>query len=147
MSEIKPCPFCGEDEIVCYQGNKAIGTPNALYWYKIVCMKCFCQTGERSENLTDVKKLLAEDWNTRPIEDELRARVKELEAWQKEALPFIEAECGNLSDCLATSLPWEESIWVNKNDFMTKELYEDIESVNTENHRLLVSLIKQAEDN
>lgn len=79
MSEIKPCPFCGEDEIVCYQGNKAIGTPNALYWYKIVCMKCFCQTGERSENLTDVKKLLAEDWNTRPIEDALNQRIKELE--------------------------------------------------------------------
>lgn len=77
--ELKPCSFCGEAELVCYQGNKAIGTPNALYWYKIVCMKCFCQTGERSERLTDVRKLLAEDWNTRPIEDELRARVKELE--------------------------------------------------------------------
>lgn len=77
--ELKPCSFCGEAELVCYQGNKAIGTPNALYWYKIVCMKCFCQTGGRSERLTDVKKLLAEDWNTRPIEDELRARVKELE--------------------------------------------------------------------
>lgn len=76
-----------------------------------------------------------------------KERIAALEQWQREAVPFLEAECGNLSDALATYPEWEKSHWVNKNDFMTKELYEDIESTMTENHRILVTLIKQAEEN
>ena len=59
MNTLKPCPFCGEmpevaDDGVCRCNNKSCSM--APYWY------------------------LLKYWNTRPIEDELRKRIAELEA-------------------------------------------------------------------
>jgi len=51
-NELKPCPFCGGNAVVNGDGNAE-------------CGDCFV------ESLTD--------WNTRPIEDALRARIAELE--------------------------------------------------------------------
>ena len=65
MSEIKPCPFCGSSnttldyyEISCPQ---ELGTI-------VVCNDC----GASAKSIVD--------WNTRPIEDALNARIAELEA-------------------------------------------------------------------
>ena len=56
MSEMKPCPFCGGTKICTEKGI------NLNY-----CDNCSAESN-------------VEHWNTRPIEDELRARIAELEA-------------------------------------------------------------------
>ena len=55
MSELKPCPFCGGEAELCYSEVDTF------------CRKC---------NVMQETEL----WNTRPIEDELRARSARLEA-------------------------------------------------------------------
>jgi len=57
MSELKPCPFCGSDNV------KSEEPLDVIY-----CLDC------GAEMATDLG-----DWNTRPIEDELHARIAELE--------------------------------------------------------------------
>jgi hypothetical protein len=54
MDELKPCPFCN---------NIPMTTPN----HTILCETCN-------------REILPEIWNTRPIEDKLNVRIKELEA-------------------------------------------------------------------
>jgi hypothetical protein len=58
MSELKPCPFCGGEAELCYSE------------VDIFCRKC---------NVMQETEL----WNTRPIEDNLIARIAELEAAQR----------------------------------------------------------------
>ena len=55
MSELKPCPFCGGTKICTEKGL------NLNY-----CDNCSAESN-------------IEHWNTRPIEDGLRARIAELE--------------------------------------------------------------------
>ena len=56
MNELKPCPFCGGTNICTEKGI------NLNY-----CDSCSAEAN-------------IEHWNTRPIEDDLRARIAELEA-------------------------------------------------------------------
>ena len=58
MSELKTCQFCGGEAELCYSEVDTF------------CRKC-----------NDIQE--TEMWNTRPIEDELRARIAELEAAQR----------------------------------------------------------------
>lgn len=58
--ELRPCPFCGSEDLV--------------YLPIVWCKKCDAQV-KIADNLEDTIKL----WNTRPIEDALRARIAELE--------------------------------------------------------------------
>ena len=55
MSELKPCPFCGEPVVF----NK--------FAEKVVCEDCGAT-------------IYSDYWNTRPIEDALQTRIAELEA-------------------------------------------------------------------
>ena len=57
MSELKPCPFCG--------GSNVKDEPALQV---VICMDC------GAEKDTDLG-----EWNTRPIEDALTARIAELE--------------------------------------------------------------------
>ena len=59
MSELKPCPFCGGTKICTEKGI------NLNY-----CDNCSAESN-------------VEHWNTRPIEDDLRKRIAELEAAQR----------------------------------------------------------------
>lgn len=59
MINLKPCPFCGGNDIV-YEEALSV----------TYCNDC---GGELDEGF-------GSDWNTRPIEDALRARIAELEA-------------------------------------------------------------------
>ena len=60
MSELKPCPFCGEE-------------PATRAGFAI-CINDDCEQSNYWSGL-DI-----DDWNTRPIEDALNARIAELEA-------------------------------------------------------------------
>ena len=64
MSELKPCPFCKH-----FAGFSVI-LPYEEYPGHVACMFCGAETP------FDI-------WNTRPIEDALRARIAELEAKQR----------------------------------------------------------------
>ena len=57
MSEMKPCPFCGGTKICTEKGI------NLNY-----CDNCSAESN-------------VEHWNTRPIEDALKQRIAELEAY------------------------------------------------------------------
>ena len=59
MNTLKPCPFCGGKNVLSTELQD--GLPFIAY----------CQCGAENE---------AENWNTRPIEDELHTRIAELEA-------------------------------------------------------------------
>ena len=67
MSELKPCPFCG-------------GMPKVNDWTLkgITDKRCFCDNEKCPVYLS--KTVAIDDWNTRPIEDALNARIAELEA-------------------------------------------------------------------
>jgi hypothetical protein len=61
--ELKPCPFCGSADV------------NVID-QQAVCHNCHAINGDP----TDLDFPTIPEWNHRPIEDELRARIKELEA-------------------------------------------------------------------
>ena len=66
MINLKPCPFCGSDGEVAtfdYEGKS--------YWYAR-CTHC----GVYSEIDAETEEIAVTSWNTRPIEDELRAVLK-----------------------------------------------------------------------
>lgn len=70
MKELKPCPFCGEDGVLDERSS-----------YTVECSVCGCCAWIPGRNYDG-----RPDWNTRPIEDALRAEVAalkaELERWK-----------------------------------------------------------------
>jgi len=82
MSELKPCPFCGEE-------------PATRAGFAI-CINDDCEQSNYWSGL-DI-----DAWNTRPIEDALNARIVELEMAQREALlmlPKLERGHTYCDDC------------------------------------------------
>lgn len=75
MSELKECPFCG----VLPEWHQRYGT--GYNTFILECPNCFVKTE------SDMQAEAVEEWNNRPTEDKLRARIAELEA---------EAELGNI---------------------------------------------------
>jgi Lar family restriction alleviation protein len=70
MNEIlKPCPFCGGDA----QYDELLREDIMIYW--VECSECT----DTNIDVSSTKEIAAEKWNTRPIEDELNARIAELE--------------------------------------------------------------------
>lgn len=65
MSELKPCPFCGNEPVV--EGNL------------VACNNLNCPTHDNY--WTDPMIFTCDQWNTRPIEDALNKRIAELEAF------------------------------------------------------------------
>ena len=70
MSKLKPCPFCGKDE--AYLMTDKWGN------YYVECEYCGAQI-----NPYDDKEIIVEGWQSRPIEDDLRKRIAELEEKQR----------------------------------------------------------------
>ena len=73
MSELKPCPFCGEPADDRY---------NRL-------AKCSNKSCLMNHWVDDEDFFIDDDWNTRPIEDALRARIAELEAERDQAKAIV----------------------------------------------------------
>lgn len=68
MSELKPCPFCGSKALTnIFLDYEDIENPPT----EVTCENERCIYGWW---------LSPKDWNTRPIEDDLRKRIAELEA-------------------------------------------------------------------
>lgn len=86
MNELEPCPFCGTSVVgIEYDG---------LYrWVECGNMDCNA-AGKVFAFLTDVGNadhIVANNWNTRPIEDALNARIAELEERNKRQSEIIVA--------------------------------------------------------
>ena len=77
MNTLKPCPFCGGTKICTEKGI------NLNY-----CDKCSAESN-------------VEHWNTRPIEDELRAEIERL----KVRIEELEAAGTILRDCFSLHKP------------------------------------------
>jgi len=69
VSELKPCPFCNKTNKLRVLSE---GQINAVFG--VVCYNCCCQFHCRADSETDAKIV----WNTRPIEDALRAEIDQL---------------------------------------------------------------------
>lgn len=64
--ELKPCPFCGSNPIFLDVGeNKPL--------YEITCLEC-----DGAQLLGSNKDELVKEWNTRPIEEELRRQLSKI---------------------------------------------------------------------
>ncbi len=74
MSELKPCPFCG--------GEASIENDGLYRW--VECLNSKCEASARVfmfiNDVGNADYIVAQNWNTRPIEDALNARIAELEA-------------------------------------------------------------------
>ena len=72
MSELKECPFCGQQpkETKYREFGKNPREYSLYHCLNEGCPSYFTKPGS----------MTAEDWNTRPIEDALRERITELEA-------------------------------------------------------------------
>ena len=77
MSGMKPCPFCGKEDLYFEQDEE--GETN------IVCDWCEYKT-RIFQTIGDAARW----WNTRPIEDDLRKRIAELEWLVDELKPYRE---------------------------------------------------------
>lgn len=71
--ELRPCPFCGETATLDYRV-----LPFGKHWF-ITCDCC----GMMYQDVISQRKYVKDGWNTRPIEDELTARIAELESAQR----------------------------------------------------------------
>ena len=65
MSKLKPCPFCGKKRHLRFEPFEG-STDTGI-------VVCIC-----GASYTTIEQ--GADWNTRPIEDDLRNRIAELEA-------------------------------------------------------------------
>lgn len=74
-AEIKACPFCeGTGRVEKkWQGRSPIINDNEDYAYFVVCNSCACEGPWRKTESGAIR-----EWNTRPIEDALRAERDEL---------------------------------------------------------------------
>ena len=90
--ELRPCPFCGEPADDRY---------NRL-------AKCSNKSCLMNHWVDDEDFFIDDDWNTRPIEDALRARIAELEALVDELVNIGD----NLFDSL-NPIAWKHE-WLDK---------------------------------
>ena len=74
MSELKPCPFCGGEAI-----TTTFIDPDDFEYMPIEVNDCDAEVTCENERCINGWYLPPEAWNNRPIEDDLRKRIAELE--------------------------------------------------------------------
>ena len=85
---LKPCPFCGK------QPEIKIGYIHDSEWFWVQCVASEDEEGCANvmSEMGDDYTVAVLDWNTRPIEDALNARIEELEAENKQ----LKCYCGRV---------------------------------------------------
>lgn len=73
MDELKPCPFCGSNRIIEDTATDNTGAIPMTVWF-VKCAVCGSFKNSISNHSRAMKR-----WNTRPIEDALKAEVERLE--------------------------------------------------------------------
>ena len=127
MSELKQCPFCGGEAQV-----------NTWTMHGITESRCFCPN---SDCPNSVRTVALEQWNSRPIEDALNARIAELEAeqrWIPVSEPPKECEMRVFKDgdawCFVLpdfqDLQVSPSVWMKKG--VLDKIYKELRSVRDE---------------
>jgi len=89
--ELKPCPFCG-----------TLPQANAWIFRGISETRYFCPNQECP---LSVRTVTLEEWNTRPIEDALNARIAELERRAARAKELLQDEMGDWLTVEAIYMP------------------------------------------
>ena len=98
MSELKPCPFCNKPPFEWTTENLLIEGSR-----KLDGLSCYCsdQLNNRSP----------ENWNTRPTEEVLKARIAVLEKAIRSTLDYIDGEhsgsCDKYGICSNCSIRFE----------------------------------------
>ena len=100
MSELKPCPFCGGKAVAC-----SFFDVDDLDYMPIEVNDNDAEVTCENERCINGWYLSPKDWNTRPIEDALHARIAELEAeiYQLTAHSDIERQDDKSSNDTQTS--------------------------------------------
>lgn len=79
-NNLKPCPFCGSEAII----KTNTGNIETASWFWVECKNDECEYINISPCKT--QEQAETDWNTRPLEDALQARIaeldKEIETWK-----------------------------------------------------------------
>ena len=75
MSELKKCPFCGSEAI-----TTTFIDPDDFDYMPIEVNDCDAEVTCENERCINGWWLTQKEWNTRPIEDALNARIAELES-------------------------------------------------------------------
>ena len=71
MSELKPCPFCGSNEVELFVDVQA-----DMNFYREKCMDCGCTIYNKPD--ADSAEL---QWNSRATDPRLKEAVEEIETW------------------------------------------------------------------
>ena len=93
-TELKPCPLCGEESAVGYSTG----------FKRVRCNSCFCGT---EPSIEGPEKAISR-WNTRPIEDSLRAEAQERDrkiAAQAEEIERLREVLGEILNVLRIHAP------------------------------------------
>ena len=56
MNKLKPCPFCGGEDILVQELEMHMGDE---YYWRALCTFCYCNIQR------ETKKIVISDWNTR----------------------------------------------------------------------------------
>ena len=93
---LQPCPFCGGDAQV-----------NTWTMHGITESRCFCPN---SDCPNSVRTVALEQWNTRPIEDALTARIAELKGFIDQLIEAGEAVINAYPEWIREEDAWDELV-------------------------------------
>ena len=117
MNKLKQCPFCNGD---AYEGDYT--HENGGDWYFVKCDMCCARSDEyHAQEVANI------EWNSRPIEEALRAEIEQLKAENAELKLIDEAVTGRVKE-LAMDLLVEKARTMRLKDDIAR-MHEAIDNV------------------
>ena len=95
MSELKPCPACGGVAEMKRQGNDYTKKRRIV----VRCPACRLERADAAihHSMEWLEGVATKNWNTRPIEDALRAEVDRLKVAEGEAMLVVESQDASIA--------------------------------------------------